>query len=72
MGANDLLSQKKQNLTEKSRRQLIRHLTEYLELKFGSNSSAKQRTDQKEAVARATVFLFASLKSEQTKRETVR
>lgn len=71
MGANDLLSQRKQTLTEKSRRQLVRHLSNYLELKFGPTSSVKERTTQKEAVAKATIFLFASLKSERTKRGTV-
>lgn len=44
-------------LTEKSRRQLIRHITDYQILRFGSNPTP----DQKQSIATVTGFVFQTL-----------
>lgn len=63
VSATEMLEHRSQQLTEKNRRQLIRHLSEYLSSKFSKSSNAKEKLKQKQAVARATVFLFPALKT---------
>lgn len=63
VSATEILEHRNQQLTEKNRRQLIRHLSEYLSSKFSKSSTAKEKLKQKQAVARATVFLFPPLKT---------
>lgn len=44
-------------MSEKSRRQLIRHITEYQTSRFGENPTREQR----QAIATATGFVFETL-----------
>lgn len=67
VGATNLLERKKQCLTEKSRRELIRHVFEYQTSRFGKDPN----DDQKKAIDKAVVFLFPSLKSNGKKGDTV-
>lgn len=58
MNAGHILTENKQGaFTEKTRRQLIRHVTEYQLSRFGKNTTI----EQKESVAVATGMLFPSL-----------
>lgn len=63
VGATEILGRRNQELDSKSRQRLIRCLSEYIATKFSKLSTAKQRTAQKEAVAKAAVLLFPCMKS---------
>lgn len=58
MNAVNILNENEEGpLTEKSRRQFIRHLTDYQIQRFGVNI----KTNEKESVAVAAGFVFRSL-----------
>lgn len=67
VGATRLLDTRHHRLSEKYRRQLIRHVAEFAMLKFGD----LPKPEQKEAVAKAVIFLFPPLKSTTSKTGTV-
>lgn len=66
-GATHLLDTRHQRLSEKHRRQLIRYVAEFAMVKFGD----LPKPEQKEAVAKAVIFLFPPLKSTTSKTGTV-
>lgn len=67
VGATHLLEQRKHRLTEKSRRELIRHVFDYQTSRFGNDPN----DDQKLAIDKAVLFLYPFLKSNGKKGGTV-